>query len=473
MGTTVRAFLGLGSNLGDRLGALRAAVDLLAAVPGVRVVRSSRVYETEPVGPPQPDYLNAVLEVETVLSPRELLDACLGVERRLGRVRGKRWGPRTIDVDVLTFGDLEVDEPGLQVPHPRMHERGFVLAPLLELAADPPLPGGRRVATLRPPPGSLRGIRPFGPPLLASAASAARGDGAPRILGAMDVAVVGAGRVGTALGVILGRAGHRIVAVSGGERTRERAARFLPGVPVTDPTDAARHADLVLIGVPDGAIEEVAGALAAARSLRPGAWVAHLSGAEGLEPLRAVEEAGARVLALHPLQTFPTVEAALERMPGSAVAVTARDDEGSALGERIAADLGGRPFRVPEEHRALYHAGAVLASNDLVALMALAEQVLAAAGIEDAVQTFLPLARASLENAAALGPASALTGPVARGDAATVERNLRALSERAPGAVPAYVVLGRAAVELAARAGRLDRAGRAAVEEVLDRWSPP
>src|SRR6266542_2170675 len=212
VGTTVRAFLGLGSNLGDRLGALRAAVDLLAAVPGVRVVRSSRVYETEPVGPRQPDYLNAVVEVATVLSPRELLDACLEVERRLGRVRRERWGPRTIDVDVLTYGDREVDEPGLEVPHPRMHERGFVLAPLLELAADPMLPGGRRVATLRPGPGSLRGIRPFAPPL---PAPAGRPGGGPGILGAMDVAVIGAGRVGIALAVLLARAGHHIVAVSG------------------------------------------------------------------------------------------------------------------------------------------------------------------------------------------------------------------------------------------------------------------
>ncbi|HEX9377828.1 MAG TPA: 2-amino-4-hydroxy-6-hydroxymethyldihydropteridine diphosphokinase [Actinomycetota bacterium] len=468
MGAAVRAFLGLGSNLGDRLGALQSAVDLLAAVPGVRVVRSSRVYETEPVGPRQPDYLNAVVEVATVLSPRELLDACLEVERRLGRVRRERWGPRTIDVDVLTYGDREVDEPGLEVPHPRMHERGFVLAPLLELAADPMLPGGRRVATLRPGPGSLRGIRPFAPPL---PAPAGRPGGGPGILGAMDVAVIGAGRVGIALAVLLARAGHHIVAVSGGDATRDRAERFLPGVPVTEAGDAARRADLVLLGVPDAAIAEAARAVAGA--VRPGAWVAHLSGAQGLEPLRAAEDAGARILALHPLQTFPTVEAALDRMAGSAVAVTARDEEGSALGERIARDLGGRPFRMPEEDRALYHAGAVLASNDLIALMALAEDVLSAAGIDDALHAFLPLARASLENAAEMGPASALTGPVVRGDAATVERNLRALSERAPNAVAAYAVLARAAAALAAGAGRLDDAGREAVEEVLDRWAPP
>jgi 2-amino-4-hydroxy-6-hydroxymethyldihydropteridine diphosphokinase len=161
----VRAFLGLGSNLGDRLANLQSAVDLLDSTRGIRAIRTSRVYETDPVGPPQPDYLNAVLEVATDLAARDLLEACLDVERRLGRVRSERWGPRTIDIDVLAFGEESVDEPGLTVPHPRMHERGFVLAPLLELDADPPLPGGRRIATLRLGPGTLAGVRLFAPPL--------------------------------------------------------------------------------------------------------------------------------------------------------------------------------------------------------------------------------------------------------------------------------------------------------------------
>ncbi len=167
---TTRCFLGLGSNLGDRLANLGRAVELLAAEAGVRVVRSSRVYETEPVGgPEQPPYLNAVIEVETDLGPRELLAACQRVEAALGRVRAERWGPRTIDVDVLTYGDARISEPGLEVPHPRMHERGFVLVPLAELDPDPPLPGGRRLAHLRLPPGAVLGVRPFAPPPVAPA----------------------------------------------------------------------------------------------------------------------------------------------------------------------------------------------------------------------------------------------------------------------------------------------------------------
>ncbi|MFN2590407.1 MAG: 2-amino-4-hydroxy-6-hydroxymethyldihydropteridine diphosphokinase [Actinomycetota bacterium] len=160
-----RAFLALGSNLGDRPTNLSEAVDLLDRRDGVVVVRSSRVYETAPVGPSQPDDLNAVVEIGTSLSARTLLRTCLEVELAMGRERGQRWGPRVIDIDLLTFGDEEIDEPGLTVPHPRMHERGFVLIPLLELVANPPLPGRRSIGELRLGPEMLGDVRPFAPPL--------------------------------------------------------------------------------------------------------------------------------------------------------------------------------------------------------------------------------------------------------------------------------------------------------------------
>jgi len=163
VGTT--AYVALGSNLGDRLEHLRAAARRLEATRGIDLVRSSRVYETEPVGPPQPPYLNAVVEVETTLTPHELLEAARGVEDSLGRVRAERWGPRTIDVDILVYDELTVDEPDLEIPHPRMHERGFVLVPLGELDADAMLPGGRRLSTHRLAPDAVFGVRPFAPPL--------------------------------------------------------------------------------------------------------------------------------------------------------------------------------------------------------------------------------------------------------------------------------------------------------------------
>jgi 2-amino-4-hydroxy-6-hydroxymethyldihydropteridine diphosphokinase len=159
----VTAFLGLGSNLGDRLGNLQAAVDALREEPGVRVVASSRVWETEPVdGPAQPDYLNAVLRVETDGTARELLEAARRVEAALGRVRAERWGARTIDVDVLLFGKERIDEPDLVVPHPRMTRRAFVVVPLLELDPDPRMPDGGSLTAVRL---DTDGIAPIAPPL--------------------------------------------------------------------------------------------------------------------------------------------------------------------------------------------------------------------------------------------------------------------------------------------------------------------
>lgn len=139
----MRAFVGLGSNLGDRLGHLRRAVEGLPDVVAV-----SPVYETDPVGgPAQGPYLNAVVELDTDLDPSELLAACRHVEGVAGRERGERWGPRTLDADLLLAGDLVVETPDLTVPHPRMWERRFVLAPLADLAPDLVPPGLLAAAT--------------------------------------------------------------------------------------------------------------------------------------------------------------------------------------------------------------------------------------------------------------------------------------------------------------------------------------
>jgi 2-amino-4-hydroxy-6-hydroxymethyldihydropteridine diphosphokinase len=138
------AYVGLGANLGDREGTIRAAV---ADLPGVVAVSTLR--ETDPVGiTDQPRFLNGVAVLETELAPRELLDVLLAVERRLGRERGRRWGPRTIDLDLLLYGDEVIDETGLTIPHPRLHERRFVLEPLADLAPELVVPGHGRVKDL-------------------------------------------------------------------------------------------------------------------------------------------------------------------------------------------------------------------------------------------------------------------------------------------------------------------------------------
>lgn len=139
-----RAYVGVGANLGDREGTIRAA---LAALPGV--VAISELRETEPVGVvDQPPFLNGAAAVETNLSARELLDVLLEVERGLGRERAERWGPRTIDLDLLLYGDRMIDEAGLTVPHPRLHERRFALEPLLDLDPELAIPGRGRVSDL-------------------------------------------------------------------------------------------------------------------------------------------------------------------------------------------------------------------------------------------------------------------------------------------------------------------------------------
>ena len=149
-----RAYVGLGANLGDRECALQAAVGALSAEQGIEVVAVSTLRETEPVGVvEQPPYLNGAAELETTLTARELLDRLLAVEQRFGRVRvpGEH-GPRTVDLDLLLYGDEEIDEPGLTVPHPRLHERRFVLEPLAELAPGLAVPGRGDVESL------LRGV---------------------------------------------------------------------------------------------------------------------------------------------------------------------------------------------------------------------------------------------------------------------------------------------------------------------------
>ncbi|MBA5778674.1 2-amino-4-hydroxy-6-hydroxymethyldihydropteridine diphosphokinase [Stappia sp. F7233] len=147
MTKAIRAALGLGSNIGDTKAHLDRALRLLGEGGDIRIAARSSDYRTPPWGPvPQDDYRNACVIIETGLPPRDLLDRCLDVERRMGRVRDVRWGPRIIDIDVLIYGDSRVEEEGLSIPHPRMGERAFVLVPLAEIWPDAPLGDGRTAA---------------------------------------------------------------------------------------------------------------------------------------------------------------------------------------------------------------------------------------------------------------------------------------------------------------------------------------
>lgn len=265
-----------------------------------------------------------------------------------------------------------------------------------------------------------------------------------------------------------------MVAATGREASRERAATYLAGARFysqEQASEATRQAQLVILGIPDDLIAGVCEDLASRRAFGSAQHVLHLSGSVGLEALSAARDLGAEVLSLHPLQSFPDVEEGIAQLPGSSIAVTAPDEQGLAYGEALAREVGGKPFRLADEVKPLYHAAAVFCSNYLVAVEGMAERLFRLAGLEDPLPAFQPLARTAFESTFAAGPGTALTGPAARGDAGTIARNLAALAKRAPEAVPAYVALARVAAGVARRSGRLSSEGQARVEEVLDGWT--
>jgi predicted short-subunit dehydrogenase-like oxidoreductase (DUF2520 family) len=241
------------------------------------------------------------------------------------------------------------------------------------------------------------------------------------------LAVIGAGRAGGSIAAAAMRSGLRVEL--GG---REGAL------------DACRRAEVALLCVPDGAIAE--GCEAVSQAIPPLRFVGHVSGAASLEALAAARKRGAEVFSLHPLQTIPDSDTDLT---GAPCAVSGSTPDAEALAERLAVALGMRPFRVPEEARAAYHAAASIASNLLVALEESAAGLLEEAGIQDGRELLAPLVLRTAANWAERGP-DALTGPVARGDADTVERHLAALRETAPELVPLYEALAERARELTA-----------------------
>jgi predicted short-subunit dehydrogenase-like oxidoreductase (DUF2520 family) len=271
------------------------------------------------------------------------------------------------------------------------------------------------------------------------------------------IGVVGAGRVGAVLGAALADAGHRVVAAAAvSAASRERAQRLLPGAAILPADEVARAAtDLLLLAVPDDHLAAVVSGLAATGSLGPGTVIAHTSGAHGLAVLGDRDG-----LALHPAMTFTGADADLDRLPGIAWGVTARD---RAFAARLVTDLGGVPEWIAEDARPLYHAALAHGANHLVTLVNEAADLLRAAGVERPEAVLSPLLHAALDNALSLGDA-ALTGPVSRGDAGTVRKHL---SRLAPESVPAYLALARRTADRAIAAGRLRPQDAALLLDVL------
>jgi predicted short-subunit dehydrogenase-like oxidoreductase (DUF2520 family) len=274
--------------------------------------------------------------------------------------------------------------------------------------------------------------------------------------------------VATALGVCLERDGYRVVSVAGREASRDRAQRYLPFARFVTPEEAATMAEVVVIGVPDDLIAKGCEAMAAGGAFRAGHFVLHLSGSVGLNALDPARRVGARVLSVHPLQSIPDVDEGIERIPGSHMAVTATSERTLRFGEDLVRAVGAEPFPLRDEVKPLYHAGAVFCANYLVVVEAIAEELFRAAGVDEPLAKMAPLVRTAFERTLLYGPAGALTGPAARGDAGTVSRNLDALMERAPHIAPTYWVLAYQAARIAHKAGELSDQGLARVERTLE-----
>ena len=295
----------------------------------------------------------------------------------------------------------------------------------------------------------------------------------------MKVAIIGAGVIGTSLGVLLHRAGHRVVAMaSRNRRSAQLAASQIPGAEVVgDPAMAALGADVVLLAVPDSAIAEVAIQVAAGGALRKGAVVAHLAGGLPAGVLSGVIAAGGHRGALHPLQSFADVTNAVQSIPRTYFTVEG-DPEAVDVLRALVVTLGARALEMRPGGRALYHAAAAAASNFFVALMDYAQELMVRAGVAPglALPALLPLVRGTIDNLEAIGLPHALTGPIARGDVGTVRRHLRALEDLPAELSGLYIHLARRTLHVAIQKAVLDEEDIAAFRELLeagDAEAPP
>lgn len=302
---------------------------------------------------------------------------------------------------------------------------------------------------------------------------AASGDPAPARL---TVGIVSAGRVGSALGAALERAGHVVFGVAAiSDASVQRARTRLPESRILPVEEVAARCELLILAVPDAELAGLVRGLASARTVRPGTIVAHTSGANGIAILAPLEETGVRPLAIHPAMTFTGHDEDLSRLANACFGITAADEIGYAIAQSLVIEMGGEPVRVAEEHRTLYHAALAHGSNHLVTLVLDAVQALREAltgpgllgqqTIDDQPnglpeRLLAPLVSAALDNALRRGQA-ALTGPVARGDTAAVAAHLEALTAADPQIAAGYRAMSRRTAERAEASDEL----RALLEE--------
>jgi predicted short-subunit dehydrogenase-like oxidoreductase (DUF2520 family) len=259
-----------------------------------------------------------------------------------------------------------------------------------------------------------------------------------------SIAIIGLGKVGTALGFLLKSAGYEIAAVSDvSPESLIGGVEFTGGTAFADASEAANEADTIFITTCDDAIETTCEEISQKGAIHPGDKVVHVSGAGGLDILDSARKCGAYVASIHPLQSFADTKNAIENLPGSTFGITANDEIYDWAVEIVTA-LGGTHFSVAEEDKPLHHAAACMASNYLVTLMSIVEEIYQSLGLKDdtAMKAFWPLVQGTIKNIEKKGIAPSLTGPIARGDIGTVRKHLRFFHSRNPSLLPLYREMG-------------------------------
>ncbi len=271
-----------------------------------------------------------------------------------------------------------------------------------------------------------------------------------------NFAIIGTGMVGTAIGFLLKKSGYKVISIyDKSPAALKRAFPYTGGKAFSKPSEAVQKADCVLITTPDDAIASACQEISLSPAMK-GKFVLHMSGAGGLDLLDAAKQAGASVASIHPLQSFSSVDQAIENIPGSYFGVTA-DRKAASLAKNIIRALGGIPIVVSSDQKPLYHAAACFASNYLVTLMNVVESIYKSIGIneKDAKKAYLPLVYGSLKNIEKSGSILSLTGPIARGDCGTVKKHLTAIHRNLPQYSELYCALGLLTMEVARLKGTL------------------
>ena len=264
------------------------------------------------------------------------------------------------------------------------------------------------------------------------------------------IAIIGLGKVGTAVGYLLRQAGYKISAVADrSTRALKNGIGYTGGTACSDPLQASLLADSIFITTTDDLIESVCTEISEGGGCGPGKKVVHMSGAGGLDILETARKSGANIASIHPLQSFVDITGVIENIPGSTFGITAEE----AINDwaiQVVRDLGGIPFFVSEEDKPLYHAAACMASNYLVTLMHMVEGVYRYLGIDadEAVRSFWPLVKGTMKNMEDRGTEKSLTGPIARGDIGTIHRHLDVLKNKMPALLNLYCEMGLFTVDI-------------------------